>query len=337
MNYNQLLDLDRYTVSSCHSLVIKLSDLERWLNLQANTLGGHWLMLMSTTAVVRAAFDFSCLQTKYQFMGKKVVDITHFRSLLVQLFVISILWIHFKKADSTLETNDAFNEKLNLEEFQLAVRTFCACYSHEEFTDEQVTKDFELLDEQKQGHISFAQVCKVCTKFIDPLFSSKLAVAKTKSQLTTLMNKDLVDNATEHITTSMREAPMDLINELSTRPTDEEREVLPPIMEGHSSHRKPIHNAMECVAAEIGKNLDVAQFVSAKLSTQHFLDAESAKVFSALTFNDSESDRLESVPEEVAPPVAEEQQQSSTIIVSVSQVDVSATSVGTEELEEPAV
>lgn len=324
--------------------MIKLSDLERWLNLQANTLGGHWLMLMSTPAVVRAAFDFSCLQTRSQFMGKKVIDITHFRSLLIQLFVISILWIHFKKADSALETNDAFNEKLNLQEFQLAVRTFCACYSHAEFTDEQITKDFDLLDEKKHGYISFAQVCKVCTKFIDPLFSSKLAVAKTKSQLTTLINQDLVDHAHEHVTMTMREVPMDLINELSTRPTDEEREALPPIHEGHHTHRKMIHNAMECVAAEIDKNLEVAQFVSVKLSTQHFLEAESAKVFSALSFDDSGSVRLKSVVEEGAVLVVEEQQSSQQMMaVSISQVDVSASSVndttndGTAELMGPAV
>lgn len=89
---------------------------------------------------------------------KKIVDIIEFRTLLVQLFVISILWIHFKKADSCSMCGDPFNDMLSFMEFKLAAKTFCAVYGHEELSEQQMRDDFQLLDVNKDGSISFAEV-----------------------------------------------------------------------------------------------------------------------------------------------------------------------------------
>lgn len=88
----------------------------------------------------------------------KVVDVDEFRAFLVHLFVLSILWVHFKCADEWVEGQDVGNETLNLEEFRLACRTFNTAQSQETLSNEQIEADFNMLDTNKNGNVDFVEV-----------------------------------------------------------------------------------------------------------------------------------------------------------------------------------
>jgi hypothetical protein len=96
--------------------------------------------------------------SKLFLIKKKIVDLQQFRALLVQLFAISVLWVHFKKADEFIMGNDAYNSLLNRIEFKLGVKSFCAAYGHEDLTEEQLDADFDTLDKDRSGNISFNEV-----------------------------------------------------------------------------------------------------------------------------------------------------------------------------------
>jgi len=122
--------------------------------------GGPWLHFMNHLEIIHLAHDISSKHTKKLLFGKrKIVDIAQFRAFLVHLFVISILFVHFKRADEYQECSDAFHNQLNLIEFKLAIMTFCAAYCHEEFNDAQIKADFDLLhaDSKSEG-VAFAEV-----------------------------------------------------------------------------------------------------------------------------------------------------------------------------------
>ncbi|RYG94320.1 hypothetical protein EON65_57670 [archaeon] len=65
---------------------------------------------------------------------KRIVDVNDFRSLLIQLFAVSIFWTHFQKADEcqTLDNgSSSFDGKLNQAEFIMAVHSFCNAYGQD--------------------------------------------------------------------------------------------------------------------------------------------------------------------------------------------------------------
>lgn len=301
-------------------IVICLLDFQKWLSAQAQEIGGFWRILLSSDDVITMAFEHSCVHLhRSTVMGKKVVDITHFRSLLVQLYVISVLWALFRKADSMLDASntDAFNNTLCFEEFSFAMKSFCACYSHEDLSDQDIKSDFELLDEDNVGSVTFASVCKLCSKFLDPIFAQRFSVATTKERRMFLLQEKVqaLSNTREKISLSIKEAPIELIVELQSQPSDEEREYLPAIAlsfddnpndlqcqqqrleknismnliaissPSYPSHGKQRHkrmgHAMECLSAKIEEDLEVAELMSMRLSTWNSLlkSPSSNKIF----------------------------------------------------------
>lgn len=81
-----------------------------------------------------------------------------FKQFLIHLFVLSILWVHFKSADEWNEGNDTGNERLNYDEFKLASRTFCSAQANEELSEDKIRSDFALLDVDKSGSVEFIEV-----------------------------------------------------------------------------------------------------------------------------------------------------------------------------------
>lgn len=232
--------LDFYEICGRESEgVIYLPDFKRWITNQAERVGGYWRVLLSTNEVINLAFEYSCLHlSRSTVMGKKVVDITHFRTLLIQLFVVSVLWSLFRKADSNIldaENPDAFNNELDYEEFAFAMRTFCVCYSQNEPSDDDIRADFDLFDERRTGHVQFATVCRYCSKFMQSDFCQQFAAAKTREQRVILLTDKLYGpklslqnpDRLERVKYTMEEAPIELIIDLQSRPSDEEREYLP--------------------------------------------------------------------------------------------------------------
>lgn len=92
----------------------------------------------------------------------KVVKITEFRTLLVHLFALSILWSHFQNADQWDQSGgDIGTKQLNFDAFKLACRTFASANAKEELLDEQILADFELLDENQSLTIGFVEVTQM--------------------------------------------------------------------------------------------------------------------------------------------------------------------------------
>ena len=87
-----------------------------------------------------------------------VVGNTQFRDFLVHLFVISVLWVHFKQADSWSAGYDLGIEQLNFAEFSMACRTFTTAQAREAITEQSLKADFDMLDVDKSGSIEFSEV-----------------------------------------------------------------------------------------------------------------------------------------------------------------------------------
>jgi hypothetical protein len=96
-----------------------------------------------------------------------------FKQFLIHLFVLSILWVHFKHADDWNEGNDVGNEKLTYDEFKMACRTFISAQANETLTEDKIQADFALLDLDKSGSVEFIEVrlcilyssfCMLCSR-----------------------------------------------------------------------------------------------------------------------------------------------------------------------------
>lgn len=149
------------TSATC-SIGISFTELHKWISNRAQKEGNPWAMLLSHPEIIAIAHEQAVKSidrsdVKY-IVHKKVVDIATFRLLLIQLFAISIFWVHFRKADDHSDNNDGYNEKLNFHEFSHAVKTFCASYGQEEIPDEKLFSDFRALDKDQNGGISFYEV-----------------------------------------------------------------------------------------------------------------------------------------------------------------------------------
>jgi hypothetical protein len=138
---------------------IRIGDLQIWLMHKATDEGGPWKYFLNNNEIFAQAHEYASQHVVDRFLvQKKIVDIVEFRTLLVQLFVISILWLHFKKAGSCSFCGNTFDESLNYLEFKLAVKSFCVVYNQEKLTEQQLRQDFDMLDTNHVGSISFAQV-----------------------------------------------------------------------------------------------------------------------------------------------------------------------------------
>ena len=92
-----------------------------------------------------------------------LVGSTEFRDFLVHLFVLSILWVHFKQAETWSVDGDLGDNKLNFEQFRMACRTFTTAQAHETFTEQSLLDDFKMLDVDNSGSIEFSEVSNKST------------------------------------------------------------------------------------------------------------------------------------------------------------------------------
>jgi uncharacterized damage-inducible protein DinB len=128
-----------------------------WIRNKAKD-GSFWSHLISSDAILRISFDLVA-KTSAGDKKKTVVGLASFKEFLVHLFVLSILWVHFRHADEwTEETVDLANERLTFAQFKMACRTFTSANAHEQVTDEKLQEDFEYLDTNKSGTIEFSEV-----------------------------------------------------------------------------------------------------------------------------------------------------------------------------------
>lgn len=117
-------------------------------------------MFLSNPDVIQFAHVQSCSTYKRHdtVLKKKVIGIDDFRTFLVHLFSISVLWVHFKNADEFVNSDDFGNMKLSIDEFKLAVKTLTATHEREECSEEQLLADFTALDHDKSNSLGFVEV-----------------------------------------------------------------------------------------------------------------------------------------------------------------------------------
>jgi len=118
--------------------------------------------------------------------ASKVVDVTEFKTLLLHLFVISILWTHFQNADNWDLSGNSGYQQLDFEQFKLACHTMSASRGQQEtLSDEQLTEDFDLIDTNKNGKLGFIEVCNYCCKFLyqETLFDGNGSDSKAQKVL----------------------------------------------------------------------------------------------------------------------------------------------------------
>lgn len=217
----------------------------------------------------RQASKYSKTTLLTSVVGQKIVDVADFRAFLIQLFAISLMWVHFKNADSWLEGerslvcsrlffipctgNDVGNDTLNLTEFQLACRSFCNAHQREEPTEEQMINDFKLLDKNNSNNISFVEICNYCCKFVDPTREDALhmidrSTNETSNKLTAVLNESFYH---------------------SNRDNDDEQ--LPLVSHPRIEFDQKNNQAMDALMDSMNKNQAIAEFVEIKMNTQQEL------------------------------------------------------------------
>lgn len=146
------------------STAITYKELQRWIKSKASTEKGAWALLMNQEEVLHLAHErcakyaATLSESTTMVPTHKVVDAHDFKRVLVHLFAISTLWIHFKNADQWVNSVDFGNFQLSLEEFKLACTTITGSYSHEVLSDEQIEQDFKRLDTNNNGSVDFMEV-----------------------------------------------------------------------------------------------------------------------------------------------------------------------------------
>lgn len=120
-----------------------------------------WGIFLTSGPVLAIAHKNACKHgdSSSSVSSSKVVDVTEFRTLLVHLFAVSILWSHFENADQWEDSGgDIGNRQLNFDAFKLACRTLASTNAKEELRDEQILSDFRMLDENQSQTIGFVEV-----------------------------------------------------------------------------------------------------------------------------------------------------------------------------------
>lgn len=140
---------------------ITFEELQAWLREKAKD-NESWRVLVTHPTIFKTAHIFSSKQHAVppgEFRPVAMIcGLEGFKQFLIHLFVLSILWVHFKHADEWNEGNDVGNEKLTYEEFRMACRTFISAQANESLSDERILSDFTLLDVDKSGSVEFIEV-----------------------------------------------------------------------------------------------------------------------------------------------------------------------------------
>ena len=135
-------------------------ELMRWIKLKKMSEGGSWSAMVENKDVFKIAHlqtvngnDGSIVSKE----GGTAFTVNDFRNFLLHLYSVSVLWVHFKSADDE-EDSAVGNLKLDKAEFETAVATLTATRSGEEVSNEQLEKDFKLLDANSDGTLAFTEV-----------------------------------------------------------------------------------------------------------------------------------------------------------------------------------
>jgi hypothetical protein len=137
----------------------------RWIKMKKAQEGGTWNAMVENKDIFRIAHMQTVLShqpdTQPEVKSQRKFDIAGFRTFLLHVYAISVLFLHFKSADSV--GDEAGNFKLNHAEFRQAVQTLCATRGDEvsfgdNISDEDLDRDFAILDINNDGQVAFIEV-----------------------------------------------------------------------------------------------------------------------------------------------------------------------------------
>mmetsp|Transcript_4221 Transcript_4221/g.9464 ORF Transcript_4221/g.9464 Transcript_4221/m.9464 type:complete len:259 (+) Transcript_4221:204-980(+) len=164
---------------------ISFEELQAWL-IDKATCDSSWKMMLSNTSIFEMAHTLTSKKMEATLKPRAIQGVENFKSFLVHLFVLSILWVHFKHADNWEGGMDVGNEALTYDEFKMACRTFISAQANEELTEKKVAADFQLLDVDKSGTVDFNEVCVYCAQFLDTEFGDMFVTEKTAASSMTI-------------------------------------------------------------------------------------------------------------------------------------------------------
>jgi len=139
---------------------LSYEELSRWITWKAKKEMGPWKIFTKSPEIIRFSHEHAATMFNKDsaITKKKVVGLEDFRSLLIHMYAVSVLWVHFKNADDCVTTDELGNLKLNMDEFNLAVKTLCASKAGEHVTEAQIEADFLALDLDQSESIGFVEV-----------------------------------------------------------------------------------------------------------------------------------------------------------------------------------
>eukprot|EP01031_Cornospumella_fuschlensis_P024580 gene24580-29698_t len=238
-----------------------------WLHRKATSESGPWRFFVSHPEIVEVAHTQS---SKLARNHKKIVDVNDFRGLLIQLFAVSIFWTHFKRADECMILGDgtqSFDGKLNVEEFTLAVKSFCNAYGQEKLTDESIRSDFLALDKDNSGTLSLLEVCGLCAQFI----TSDLIVHRTNPEIVGVNVGS--EEAPAIITMNIDPSAADPITHTQDFDDDDLR-FSRDKLDCESYRNRSTKQAMATLVDEVSKNQTIAEMTEMRMATERILDIE---------------------------------------------------------------
>lgn len=146
-----------------HENALSFVDVRDWI-IRKSSVEPSWNIFLTSGPVLAIAHQNACKHgdSSSCVSAPKVVDVIEFKTLLVHLFAVSILWRHFLNADQWEESGaeKVGTKQLNFEAFKLACRTLSSANAKEDLSDEQIQADFLLLDGNCSNTIGFTEVRK---------------------------------------------------------------------------------------------------------------------------------------------------------------------------------
>eukprot|EP00596_Hydrurales_sp_CCMP1899_P000528 CAMPEP_0119038058 /NCGR_PEP_ID=MMETSP1177-20130426/6740_1 /TAXON_ID=2985 /ORGANISM="Ochromonas sp, Strain CCMP1899" /LENGTH=529 /DNA_ID=CAMNT_0007000133 /DNA_START=135 /DNA_END=1721 /DNA_ORIENTATION=+ len=172
--FHQYFDTETYmdafkSIDKHNENMLSFTDVKDWI-VANGQFDSNWKIFLTSGPVLTIAHKYACKHgdDNSSVSGSKMVNVTEFKTLLVHLFALSILWSHFQNAEKWEDSgSEHAGHRLNFEAFKLACRTFDSANAHEDLTDAQIKTDFELIDSNLSGSVGFIEVCNHCYTFRD--------------------------------------------------------------------------------------------------------------------------------------------------------------------------
>ncbi len=115
---------------------VSFGEMQHWIKEKASKHPDScWTIFQANSVTLNVAHKAAAahFDSKSSVVAKKVVDIIEFRSFLIHLFAVSMLWRHFsfvnawQDGDIASYHQEMASKKLDFDEFKVAVRSFCFC------------------------------------------------------------------------------------------------------------------------------------------------------------------------------------------------------------------